>query len=127
MGNSDHAVVSVYTAFPTHSQRDAPFHRIVYEFSRANSDGLRDHLKDVPWEDTFKLGASVAASEFCERVQVGIDVSIPHHKYQDKSHSSPLFSAACTSAITQRNHFFRLYQHSLLNTRSYFLHSRGQF
>ena len=26
---------------------------------------LRDHLRDIPWEDIFKLGASVAAGEFC--------------------------------------------------------------
>ena len=39
-------------------------------------DGLRDHLRDVPWEDIFKLGASAAASEFCEWIQVGIDVYI---------------------------------------------------
>ena len=52
-------------------------------------DGLRDHFRDVPWEDIFKLGASAAASEFCEWVQVGTDVYIPHRKYQVKPHSSP--------------------------------------
>ena len=30
--------------------------------------------------------------------------------YQVKSHSSPLFSAACVAAIVHRNSFFRLYQ-----------------
>ena len=25
-----------------------------------------NHLRDVPWEDIFKFGASVATSEFCE-------------------------------------------------------------
>ena len=54
--------------------------------------------------------ASAAASEFFERVQVGIDVYIPHRKYQVKPHSSPWFSAAFASAIIHRNHFFRLYQ-----------------
>ena len=29
----------------------------------------------------LKLGASAAASEFCEWVQVGTDVYIPHRKY----------------------------------------------
>ena len=58
----------------------------------------------------FKLGASAAASEFCEWGQVGIDVYIPHRKYQVKLHSSPLFSAACGAAIVHRNHFFYLYQ-----------------
>ena len=67
-------------------------------------------MRDVPWEDIFKLSASAAASEFCEWVQVGIDVYIPHRKYQVKPHSSPWFSAACAAAIVHRNHFFRLYQ-----------------
>ena len=55
LGNSDHAVVLMSTAFPTHSKGEAPFHRIVYEFSRANWDGFRDHLNDVSWEGTFEL------------------------------------------------------------------------
>ena len=58
----------------------------------------------------LKLGASAAASEFCEWVQVGTDVYIPHRKYQVKPHSSPWFSAACAASIVHRNHFFRLYQ-----------------
>ena len=91
LGNSDHVVVSVSieklkTGCPV---------------SLAYDNGLRDHLRDVPWEDIFKLGASTAASEFCEWVQVGIDVYIPHRKYQVKSHSSPWFSAACAAAIVQ--------------------------
>ena len=65
LGNSDH-VVSVSIDFPTNSQQDAPFHRIEYDYSRADWDGLRDHLRDVPWQDIFKLSASTAASEFCE-------------------------------------------------------------
>ena len=28
----------------------------------ADWEGLPDHLRDVPWEDIFKLGASAAAS-----------------------------------------------------------------
>ena len=67
-------------------------------------------MRDVPWEDIFKLSASAAASEFYEWVQVGIDVYIPHHKYQVKPHSSPWFSAARATAIVHRNHFFCLYQ-----------------
>ena len=67
-------------------------------------------MRDVPWEDIFKLSASAAAGEFCEWVQVGIDVYVPHRKYQVKPHSSPWFSAVCAAAIVHRNHFFRLYQ-----------------
>ena len=77
LGNADHLVVSVSIDFPTNSQRDAPFHCIAYDYSRAYWDGLCDHLRDVPWEDIFKSCASTAASEFCEWVQVGIDVYNP--------------------------------------------------
>ena len=106
LGNFDHVVVSVSIDFPTNSQQDAPFHRIAYDYSRFDWDGLCDDLRDVPWEDIRKLGASAAASEFCEWIQVGIDVYIPYRKYQVKSHSSPWFSTACATAIVHINHFF---------------------
>ena len=89
LGNSDHVVISGSIDFPSYSQRDAPFHRVAYDYSCVYWDGLHDHLRDVPLEDIFQLGASAAASEFCEWVQVGIDVYIPHRKYQVKCHSSP--------------------------------------
>ena len=68
LGNSDHVVFSVSIDFQSNSQWNAPFHRIAYDYSCADCDGLRDHLRDVPWEDIFKLVASAAASEFCEWV-----------------------------------------------------------
>ena len=83
---------------------------MAYDYSCADWDGLCDHLRDVPWEDIFKLSASAAASEFCEWVQVGSDVYIPHRKYQVKPHPSLWFSAACAAAIVHRNHFFLLNQ-----------------
>ena len=101
-----HVVVSVSIDFLSNSQRDTPFHCVAYDYSRADWDGLLDHLKDVPQEDIFKLSA--AASEFCEWVQVGIDVYIPHRKYQVKPLSSSWFSAACAAVIVHRNHFFCL-------------------
>ena len=109
LGNSGHVVVSVSIDFPSNSRQDSPFHRIAYDYSRADWDDLRDHLRDVPWEDIFQLGASAAAGEFCEWIRVGIDVYIPHRKYQVKPPSSPLFSASCAATIVHRNHFFRLY------------------
>ena len=36
LGNSDHVVVSVSIDFPTNSQRDASFHSIAYDYSRAD-------------------------------------------------------------------------------------------
>ena len=64
LGNSDHVVVSVSIDFLSNSQWDALFHCIAY--LHADWDGLRDHLRDFLWKDIFKLGASAAASEFCE-------------------------------------------------------------
>ena len=78
-------------------------HFIALLLTRADYDSRNDHLKDIPWEDVFRLSASVAASEFCEWVQVGIDVYIPHRSW---------FSAACSAATVYRNHFFCLYQQS---------------
>ena len=48
LGNSDHVVVSVSVDISSNSQWDGPFHRIAYDYSRADWDGLRDHLRDVP-------------------------------------------------------------------------------
>ena len=110
LGKSDHVVVSVFIDFPSTLQQDVPFHRIAYGYSHADWDGHRDHLRDVPWEDIFKLSTSTAASEFCEWVRVGIDFYIPRRKYQVKPHSSPWFSVSCAAAIVHRNHYFRLYQ-----------------
>ena len=92
LGNSDQVVVSVSIDFPSNSLQDAPFHYIAHGY--ADWDGLCGHLRDAPWEDILKTGPSAATSKFCEWVQVGIDVYIPHRKYQVKSHSSPLFSTA---------------------------------
>ena len=64
--NSDHVVVSVSIDFSSYSQRDAPFHRIAYDYSQADWDNLHDHLRDVPWEDIFKLNASDKAKLFAE-------------------------------------------------------------
>ena len=110
LANSDHVVVSVSIDFPINSKQDTPFHCMAYDYSRADWDGLCDHLRDVPWKDIFKLSASAAASEFCEWIQVGIDVYIPRCKYQVKPHPSPWFSAGSTAAIVRRNNFFRLHQ-----------------
>ena len=82
----------------THSKMP-PFYHKAFDYFCADWDGLCDHMRDFPWEDIFKLGASAAASEFCVWVQVGIDVYITHCKYQVKPHWSPWFSAACAAAI----------------------------
>ena len=82
VGKYDHFVVLWDVLFHlidydfSSSQRDVPFHLIDYDFSSADWDGRCDHLRDIPWEDILKLSASAAASELCEWVHVGIDVSL---------------------------------------------------
>ena len=85
---SDHVLVSVCNDFLTNYKQDAPFYCIAYAYSRANWDDLHDHMRDDSWDDITKLRVSADASEFCEWVQVGIDVDILHGKYQVKPHSS---------------------------------------
>ena len=58
----------------------------------------------------FKRTVSAPASEFCEWVQVGVNLYIPGYKYQVKPHSWLWFSGACVAFIVPRNHFFCLYQ-----------------
>ena len=59
-------LIMLLPQFPSYSQIDALFHCIAYDYPHADWEGLHDHLRDVPWEDIFKLSASAAASEFCE-------------------------------------------------------------
>ena len=47
---------------------------------------LQDHLRNVTWEDIFKLGASAADSELCEWIHVGIDVYILHRIRSNFTH-----------------------------------------
>ena len=89
---------------------DALFHCIAYDYT-CDWDSVCDHLRDVPWEDIFKLSASSADSEFCEWLQVQIDVyNITYGNYQVMSHSSPWFAASCAATIVHTYNFFHLYQ-----------------
>ena len=47
-----------------------PHFIVVYDYSQSNWDGLRDQLRDVPWENIFKIGASAATSKLCDWGQV---------------------------------------------------------
>ena len=48
LGNYFQAVVSVPNYFLSNSEGDVPFHHITNDYSRANWDSLRGHLRDVP-------------------------------------------------------------------------------
>ena len=78
----NHVVVSVSIRFLSNTKGNTNFHCTAYGCSRANKDGFRKDLGDVPWEDFVKLSASAAATELREWVRVRINVYISHCKYQ---------------------------------------------
>ena len=43
-------LIMLLSQFPSKSKQDAPFHRIDYDYSCADWDGPRDHLRELPWE-----------------------------------------------------------------------------
>ena len=55
LGNSNNISVSVSDDFPSNSMSNDLFHRIIYDYSRTDWDGLLDHLRDNPWEDKLRL------------------------------------------------------------------------
>ena len=98
LGNSGHVAVSVSIDIPSKSKQGSPFYRIAFDYSRADRDGLCN-LWDVQWKDILKLGASTAASRFCEWVQVGIDV--PHRSIRSSLIKITFFD--CTNKINLLN------------------------
>ena len=87
LGNSGHVVVSVSTDFPS---EDVLFYRTAYEHSCVDWNGLRDHLRDVPWKDDVYV--------------------LQRRKYHVNPHLSLWVSHYFAAAIVHRNHFFCLYQ-----------------
>ena len=80
------------------------FHYIDYNYSCADWEGICDQLRNVSWEDFFKLGASADANLFFGWIQARTDVHIPHSQYQLNPHSSSWISAVCAVAIVHRNY-----------------------
>ena len=69
-----------------------------FDYSCAEWSDCSYQLRYVPCEDIINLAVFTTASQFCEWFQDGTDVYNPD-KYQAKPHSSPWFSAACTSVM----------------------------
>jgi hypothetical protein len=112
IGNSDHSTVVVSVSYTSAKMTTQPFHRTVYQFGKADWDGFRSFLADVPWASLFKHGPDRAADEISEWVKLGMGIYIPSRTYQVKAHSHPWFGPACASAIAHRNHYFKLYNAS---------------
>ena len=80
LGNYD-TVVSLSIDFSLNSKWDALVYGITCGYYCIDWAGLFDHLRDVPWEDIFKLDVSAGGGEFCEWVQGGIDMYFPDHNF----------------------------------------------
>ena len=83
LGNFGHVVVSGFHFLSFQSSKskgDAPFHYTACDYSCTEWDSVCNHLRDVPWEDIFKLGGCAATTEFSWWIQVGINVYIPYCK-----------------------------------------------
>ena len=79
--------------FQQTQNRMPPFHCIAYNYSHADWDGLRDHLRDISWRISLNSVFLLLLVNFVSGFR-----------------SSPWFSAACAAAIFHRNYFIRLYQ-----------------
>ena len=55
LGNSNHVVATASIDFPSNSKWDSLFHGVAYDYSCADWGCCCDHLRNVPWEDIFKL------------------------------------------------------------------------
>ena len=90
-------LIIIFSQFPlTFHQTENGMPRFIaylLTYSCADWNGLCDYLGDIPWEDIFKHSACAAAGEFCEWVQVGIDIYIlaSDCMYKVKSDSFPGF------------------------------------
>ena len=113
LGKSDHVVVGVDVNYLVKANNEHPYHRTVYSYNKADWDGFRDLLRNVPWVDIFKHNVTYAAKEISEWIGTGIDCFIPHRKFQLKPHSSPWFTPSCAAAIAHRNHFFHQYHRNM--------------
>ena len=61
--NSDHVVVLFSIDFPSNSKGDASFYHKPHDYSH-DWDDIHDHLRDVPWENVFKLGTFLLLLNF---------------------------------------------------------------
>ena len=62
--------------FVVKSTNEHPYHRTGYSYSKADWDGLRDYLRDMPSLHIFNHDDSYAAKEITERVEISIGLTV---------------------------------------------------
>ena len=104
--NTDNFVVSTSIDVSSSWKGDTAFYGSTFDYSCADCDGVRDYLRDVLWKNTFNLGASAAASQFCVYIHGGNDAYIPYPslKMSGESYFWSYFEAIF-EAISPRSYF----------------------
>ncbi|XP_065640981.1 uncharacterized protein LOC136073297 isoform X1 [Hydra vulgaris] len=126
LGGSDHAMISINFSSRT-SFLGSPYHCTTYYYPKADWDSFRDFLCDGPWADVFSLSADKCASYVTSWIQAGMEAFIPLRLFQVKPHSTPWFSLSCAAAISNRNHFFHLFQkNNSLENKQVFIIARNR-
>ena len=110
LGSSDHCLIEVNIESKCVQTNDVPFHRRVFRYSKADWNGFRNFISDIPLTFIFSHGPSKSASLLSDWVSTGMECFIPSKVFQLKPNSHPWFTPECAAAIAHRNHFFHLYQ-----------------
>ena len=109
MGNFDHVVVLVSICFPSNSKRYSPFHRIAYEYCRADWNGLCDHLRDS--QEISKLKKKRLVEERLVKLWITLRNISTTYKYIDlvavKSCWVSTGSESRISGITKKLYFLK--------------------
>ena len=108
LGSSDHCLIQVKIEAKCNVTPDAPFHRKVFWYSKADWDGFRSFISEIPVSDVFKNSSSKIASQVSDWIVDGMECYIPSKTYQLKPNNQPWFTPECAAAIAHRNHFFSL-------------------
>ena len=82
------------------STPSAPFHRTVWQYSKADWCGFRSYIRDIA-DKILSESVHKSAHELSESkwLLTGIETYIPHRTYQVKPHSLPWFTPECAAAI----------------------------
>ena len=126
MGTSDHCVISVKVDTKYKKSTDAPFHRKVFRFAKADWDGFRSFMSDMPHSSIFsKDDVSENTEDVTKWIQAGMDNFIPSKTYQQKPDSPPWFTPECAASIAHSNHFYHLYVKNPKEYRQKFVDARN--
>ena len=110
--NLDHfpVIVSIQTASATKTTNDT--HKLIWDYSRLDSDLLIRLLLDVNWEEILNHDINEATESFINVLLDAAEKAIPRKVIHSKSHQKPWMSAELTKNIRKRDRLFKQAQRS---------------